>query len=71
MWNMKVTIILIAICALGTVTKVLFKGTGGLENNRTSGDHLNNYIIMIGQNTEKSPGDLGKLVVTQIPVRNH
>ena len=34
------------------------KGTGGLGNKRTSGDHPNYGIIKISQNTEKSPGDL-------------
>ena len=34
------------------------KGTGGLGNKRASGDHPNYCIIEIGQNTEKSPGDL-------------
>ena len=47
------------------------KGTGGLGNNRTSGSHTNYYIIEIGQNTEKSPGDLRTLTVTQTPVENH
>ena len=32
------------------------RGIGGIGNKRTSGDH-SNYIIKIGQNTEKSPGD--------------
>ena len=32
--------------------------TGRLGNIRTSGDHTNYYIIEVGQNTEKSPGDL-------------
>ena len=35
----------------------IIKGTGGLRNKRTSGDHPNYYIIVISQNTEKSPGD--------------
>ena len=39
------------------------KGTGGLENKRTIGDHPNNCIIEIGQNTVKSPGDLRGLAV--------
>ena len=46
-------------------------GTGGLKNKRTSGDYLNYSIIEIGQNTEKSPGDLRKLAVTHDPVKNH
>ena len=45
--------------------------TGGLGNKRTSGDHPNYSIIVISQNTEKSPGDLRRLAVTQTLVRNH
>ena len=44
------------------------KGNGGLGNKRTSGDHPNYSIVMIGLNTEKSPGDLLSL---RTPVRNH
>ena len=64
LWNMKVTFIQIVIGALGTVSKGLIKG---LRNKRTSGDHPNYYIIEIGQSTEKNPGDLRKLAVTQTP----
>ena len=46
------------------------KGTGRLGN-RTSGDHSYYSIIIIGQNTEKSPGDLWRLAVSQTPVKNH
>ena len=46
-------------------------GTGGLGNKRTSGDHPNDSIIESGKNTEKSPGDLRRLAVTQTPVRIH
>ena len=45
--------------------------TGGLGNKRTSRDRPNYSINEISQNTEKSPGDLGRLAVTHIPVRNH
>ena len=45
--------------------------SGGLGNKRTNGDHLNYSFIKIGQNTEKSPGDLRRLAVPQTPVRNH
>ena len=38
-------------CRIGTKT-------GGLGNKRTCGDHQNYGISKIGQNTEKSPGDL-------------
>ena len=40
------------------------KGTGGLGNWRTSGDHPNYSIILNDQNTEKCPGDLRRLAVT-------
>ena len=36
-----------------------------------SEDHSNYYIIEIDQNTEKSPGDLRSLVVTQTSVKDH
>ena len=45
-------------------------GTGGLGNKKTSGDHPNDSIIKIGQNTEKSPEELRRLAVTQTPVEN-
>ena len=51
--------------------QIIIKGTGALGRNRTSGDHPNYYIIEIGQNTEKSPGDLRKLTVTQTPAKDH
>ena len=34
-------------------------------------DYLNYNIIKNGQNTEKSPGGLKRLAVTQTPVKNH
>ena len=40
-------------------------GTRRLENKRMSGDHPHYSIIKIGQNIEKSPGDLRRLAVTQ------
>ncbi len=58
-WNMKVTIIPIVIDVFGTVTKGLLKG---LE---VVGDHPNNNITENGQNTEKSPGDLKRVFLTQ------
>ena len=68
---MKVTVIPTVIGALGTVTKRFGTRTGGLGNKRTSGDHPNYSIIKIGQKTEKSPGDLKRLALTQTPVENH
>ena len=49
----------------------IIKGTGGLGNKRTVGDHPNYYIIENGHNTDKSPGDLRRLAVTQTPVKDH
>ena len=66
LWNMQVTIISILIGALGTVTK----GTGGHGSWRTNGNHPNYYIIANGQNTEKRPGDLRRLAITQTPVKD-
>ena len=48
----------------------IIKGTGGLENKRTGRDHSTDYIIENGQDTEKSPGDLRRLAVTQTPVKD-
>ena len=69
--NMKATIIPILTGAIDTVIKELVQGTGGLGNNWTSGNYPNYYIIEIGQKTEKSPGDLRRLAVTQSPVKGH
>ena len=41
-------------------------GIRRVGNKRTSGDHPIYWIIYIGQNTEKSPGDMRRLAVTQI-----
>ena len=49
----------------------IIKVTGGLGNKRRSGDHSNYTIIEIGQNTEKSPGDLRWFAVTQNSVKGH
>ena len=68
---MKVTVIPILIGALGTILKHLIKGTGRLENKRTSGDHPDYSIIKTGQNNEKSPRDLRRLAVTQTPSKKH
>ena len=62
---MKMKVIPIVIGALGTILKKIGKRTGGLVNKKTIGDHTNYNIIKIGQNTEKSPGNLRRLAVTQ------
>ena len=46
---------------------IIPKGIGNLGNNRTSRDHPDYNIIKIGQNIEKSPGDL----LSQTHLRNH
>ena len=46
-------------------------GTGGIGNKSTSGHYPNNSIVKIGQNTEKSPGDLKRLVVAQALVEDN
>ena len=46
----------------------IYKGSGGLGNNRTSGDLPKYSIIKIGQNTETSPRDL-LLLKLQLPSR--
>ena len=51
--------------------KINIKGTGGLGNKRTSGEHPNNFIIENGQNAEKSPGDSRRLAVSQTTVKVH
>ena len=37
----------------------------------TSGDHQDYSIIKMGQNMEKSPGDLRRFAVTQTPGKNY
>ncbi len=51
--------------------KGIIKGPGGFRSWRPSGDHPNYYIIENSQNTEKSPGDLRRLAVTQTPGKDH
>ncbi len=38
-------------------------GTGGLGNNGTDGDCPNYSSVKMGQNTEKSPGDVRRLAI--------
>ena len=57
-------------CSLYSHQKIN-KGTGEIGNKKTSGDHPNFCVIEIGQNTEKSPGDLRKVAVAQTPVKDH
>ena len=68
---MKVTIISIIDGAFGTVTKRFLKG---LEDLEVSGrvEIIQKYsIIENSQNAEKSPEDLRRLAVPEIPVKDH
>ena len=51
--------------------KSINKETGGLRNKSKSGDHPKYCITEIGQNAEKSLGDLSRLAVSQTPVKDH
>ena len=58
------------LCFLYSYQRII-KETGGLGGGRTSGDHPNYNIIENGQNAEKSPGVLRRLVVTQTPMKDN
>ena len=49
---------------LGTVPKVLGKGILTIGNWRQNQDHSDKSNEEVGQNTEKSPGDLRRLAFT-------
>ena len=68
---MKVTIIPNVSGAFGTVTKGLLKVLEGLEVVGRVETIQTTAFVENGQNTEKSPGDLWRLAVTQAPVKNH
>ena len=71
MCNMKMTIILIVIGALGTVNKWLLKELEGLEIKGRVEENPNHYIILNGQNTEKSHWDLMILAIIQTSEKDH
>ena len=68
---MKVKVIPIVVGELWMIPRGFLKLTGRVGNKMTSRDHLNRSIIKIGQNTEKSPGELRRLAGTQTPVEDH
>ena len=45
--------------------------TGGLGGRMTGRDYPNYNIMEDGQNTERSPGDLKRLAITQTPLKDH
>ena len=51
--------------------QTIIEGPGRFRSWRPSWDHQNNSIIENGQNTEKIPGNLRGLAVTQSPVKDH
>ena len=51
--------------------KRIGKESGRRGNKKTNRDHPDNCIIKIGQNTEKSLGDLRRLTATQTLVRKY
>ena len=50
---------------------MLGKKAGGIGYLETNRDNPNYCIVEIGQNTEKSPGGLRRLTVTQTLVKDH
>ena len=68
---MKLTIIPIVIGAFDTITKGLLKGLEDLEAGGRVETLQKTGITENGQNTEKRPGDLRRLTVTQTPVKSH
>ena len=71
LWSMRMTVIPVVFGVLAMIPKVLVKRAGRIGNQRTSQDHPNYCIIEISQNTEKSPGGLRTLAVTQTPAKVH
>ena len=68
---MNVTMMPIVIGALGTVSKGLLQGLEDLEIRGRVESIPNDSIIKISQNTEKSPGDLRRLAITETLVKRH
>ena len=68
---MKVTIIPIVIGAFGTVTKGLLKGLEDSEVGDQVETTQTTALLKTVRNTEKSPGDLRRLAVTQTLVKYH
>ena len=65
------TVIPIVNGPLGTIPTCLGMGQRRCRNQRMSGDYPDYSIIKMGQNTEKSPGDLRRLAVSQNSVNVH
>ena len=68
--NMHVILIPVVTGALGTVLNA-WKGDRRVENRRMNRHHSNYSIVEIGQNIEKSPGNVKRLAVTLTRVKDH
>ena len=68
---MKATVIPIVIGVLGTIPKGLVRELEEMEIGGRAKTIQTTALLKIGQNIEKSPGDLRRLAVTQAPVREH
>ena len=69
LWKIKVIGLPIVVGALGTIPKELVKELEDLEIR--GGVYPDYNIIKIGKNTEESPGNLRRLAVSQILVKNY
>ena len=69
-WNMKVTVIPIIIGALGTIIKELVQGLEDMEKRGRVEIIQTTALLRSRRNTEKSPGNLRRLAVTQTPEKN-
>ena len=54
-------------CLIWNGPQGLSTGIERVRNRKTNGDHPNYSIVKIGQNTTKSPGDWGDLLLLRLP----
>ena len=71
LWNLRGIVIPIVTVMLEMVSKRLRRETKDIVNQRKNQDYPNYRIGEFSQNTEKCPGDLRRLAVTQTPVKDH
>ena len=65
-------IIIIVIIIIIIIIIIITHGSPNLgQKTRPYNNQQKKSIIENGQNTDKSPGDLRRLAVTQTPVKNH
>ena len=68
---MKMAVISVIIGAPKSVPKSLVRWGRNVGNWRKNREHPNDSIVKIDQNTEESPGDLRRFVMTNTPVKDH